>query len=114
MKIFRIIFALTLLLVILSLIGCKAPCFHFEIEENVIPPTCVEEGMTVHSCKNCDYTYTTKTVPPKGHTLVEAVYSADCENQGYTKHACDCGYSYITDYVLPLGHTFEDKVTTPD
>ena len=111
MKIFRVIFALLLLIVMTSLLSCEAPCFHFDIEEKVIPPTCTEEGMTVHYCKNCDYSYTTETVLPKGHSFVSFVYAPNCENQGYTENVCECGYTYITNYVEPFGHVFEEKVT---
>ena len=54
-----------------------------EYEEEVVPPTCTEDGYTLHSCA-CGDTYTTDPVPAAGHTAedVEAVASS-CTEHGH-------------------------------
>ena len=49
-----------------------------DFEDTVYNANCVDKGYTVHSCKNCDYSYTDSYVDPLGHSFVNGV----CERCG--------------------------------
>ena len=86
-----------------------------EFLEVVVEPTCTEQGFTIFTCKNCDYTYKDKYVAATGHSLKDTVIQPTCTEQGYTLHECkNCDYSYKDQYTDPKGHTFSNNWTTSD
>lgn len=102
-------------------------------EDEVVPPTCTEDGYTEHACTRCDYAYRDAMVDKTGHTAGrEATCTTDqicetcgksltsklghsydtvktpptCAEQGYATHVCTrCGDLYEDDFTDPTGHT---------
>jgi len=65
------------------------PVKEHEISTQVLKqPTCVESGLEISSCMNCDYTET-KNVPAKGHNYKEGV-CADCGDKKIENCSCNC------------------------
>ena len=82
-------------------------CDHTENtnEEEVVPPTCTEQGYTLHNCSVCQSTYKTDFVDALGHDYDSVVTEPTCEDDGYTTHTCSkCGDSYTDTPVEKLGH----------
>ena len=82
-------------------------CDHTENtnEEEVVPPTCTEQGYTLHNCSVCQSTYKTDFVDALGHDYDSVVTEPTCEDDGYTTHTCSkCGDSYTDTPVDKLGH----------
>ena len=70
-----------------SVEGSVKPTEHTHVyTETVVPPTCTEDGYTLHKC-SCGASYTTDPVPALGHsfgewtTVKEPTYDADGEEQ---------------------------------
>ena len=65
------------------------PVKEHEIRTQVLKqPTCVESGLEISSCMNCDYTET-KNVLAKGHNYKEGV-CADCGDKKIENCSCNC------------------------
>lgn len=93
---------------ILCTFTCAPPHEHY-YEETVVPPTCVEEGYTLHEC-SCGDSYITDVEPPTGihnYELVETVQEASCDHVGILRYACtECG-DEIEEEVPLLPHSPE-------
>ncbi len=79
----------------------------------IVPPTCVQEGYTLHTCSFCGNSYTSDNLPPTGHSLATAAVVPTCTEPGYISYICVfCDYSYqeITD--PPTGHNYEGGACT--
>ena len=86
--------------------------------DQVIQPTCTEQGYTIHTCKreNCGYTEKDTYTDALGHSYVETVVSPTCTQEGYTLHECqreNCGDSFKDSYVDSLGHDMAEQVIDP-
>lgn len=107
--------------------------------DTVVPPTCAEQGYTVHDCSRCKTAYldayveakghtpgeaatctapqlctecTTSLTPATGHAYTETVIDPTCTEQGYTDHTCShCNHTYITDLKSATGHKAGSKST---
>ena len=85
----------------------------------VIAPTCLERGYTIHSCKNCPTTWITDYVDATGHTeyeigeeYVPTVVAPSCFAKGYTKRQCaTCNEYYTTDETEMVAHTMGTEAT---
>lgn len=76
--------------------------------EEVIPPTCTEEGYTTHTCTLCGDSYTDSPVSALGHSYTEAITPATCTEPGTSVFTCSrCGKQYSTSATPPLGHAYE-------
>ena len=86
----------------------SAKCRHSYTEE-IVHPTCTEEGYTRLVCRLCGDVSTKDTKPAKGHVYGESVtYAASCEYDGYTVKEClYCSHTHIDARVNPTGHTYE-------
>ncbi len=72
----------------------------------VVPPTCTEDGYTIHECSRCDDEYKTDTVAKLEHDYTVVVTPPTCTEQGYTTHTCKRGdYEYVDAYTVATGHT---------
>ncbi|MDO4379884.1 MAG: hypothetical protein Q4D20_03305 [Clostridia bacterium] len=78
-------------------------------EENVVLPTCTEEGYTVHTCSVCGDSYTDSKVAPLGHSFTNYVSdnNATCTADGTKTAKCDrCAETKtIADEGSKLAHT---------
>lgn len=106
-------FVLTLLLCLLALTACTGECLHLNMTAEVVPPTCEEQGYTVHRCADCSYSYRTDHVPPKGHSLTGLTTPPSCDTEGHTEYVCPCGYRYVANIVAPTGHSLTDVTVPP-
>ncbi len=101
-------------LLILLLSGCDEECAHATLTQNVIDPTCDQEGYTLNQCTECDYQFRSDLSLPLGHRLTEETVAATCDKGGHTLHHCKvCGVSYETDFSEPLGHSLTQTVVPP-
>jgi len=79
--------------------------------EDVIPPTCTENGYSVFTC-DCGDTYQDKvTESLGGHVYTPEVVEPTCTEGGYTIYTCVCGDTYTDDETDPTGHTYTEEVT---
>ena len=96
----------------------------------IIPPTCEEEGKTIHTCSDCGYVYYDDLISPLGHTYEEGVcircgdaettvehsfastvIPPTCTEDGMTSHVCsECEYVYYDELTPALGHSYADGV----
>lgn len=99
-----------------TLFGGILPQSHF-YNDSVVPPTCTEQGYTLHECRHCDESYQDNFVEALGHGY-EAVKTVGptCTEQGYTTYQCSrCEASYQDDVVDALGHSYElTQVVAPN
>lgn len=76
------------------------PKLEHQLESNVINPTCIEEGYTNITCKNCDYLSKENYVEPLGHKYDVLTVPPKDGYEGYTVHICKvCDDMYKTEYV---------------
>ncbi|MBR6808030.1 MAG: hypothetical protein IKM46_06600, partial [Clostridia bacterium] len=83
-----------------------------EFEEEVIAPTCEDEGYTLVTCKNCDYEEKKDTVPadPTAHSSVLDVMlkAPTCTVSGTGKYKCELCEADLGYKVIPAGHTWTE------
>ena len=93
---------------------------HYDCAENmlyqeVIEPTCTNDGYTRYVCSLCGEEYETDWTSQTGHTKGDTVeiVPATCTEDGYTVYTCAvCGEEFQTDWVYADGHTKGDIVET--
>jgi len=84
---------------------------HFYVEE-VIPPSCDQNGYTEHKC-SCGDRYTSDYTYSIGHAYeIHEIVAPTCSEEGYTIYSCICGDYYYADEVPALDHTFGDWQVT--
>ncbi|MBO5262140.1 MAG: hypothetical protein J6B45_03745 [Clostridia bacterium] len=91
------------------------PALEHDVLENVVAPTCTEDGYTELSCKRegCDYKEV-KNIVPASHTIVETVVAPTCTEKGYTQRDCSvCDFSEIVNETDVVAHTYEEKTVEP-
>ena len=75
--------------------------------DEVIEPTCLEQGYSVYRCLSCESYYHADYIEPLGHDYQERTVTATCTTEGGVYHTCSrCGDEYVTDVVKPFGHTY--------
>ncbi len=81
-------------------------CQH-SYSEQVIAPTCTQEGYTLHTCSQCEDSYTDSNTPAIGHTYTSVVVAPTCTTEGYTAHTCSvCADTYNDTTVPVTAHRF--------
>ena len=82
------------------------PCTEHDFGEWVVTkaPTCLENGVETHTCKNCG-AKETRTTDALGHRYTETIITPlDCEVDGVVEHTCSrCGDTY-TEVQEHTGH----------
>ncbi|MBR6426268.1 MAG: hypothetical protein IKS28_00425, partial [Clostridia bacterium] len=98
----------------------EIPALGHDYHETVTPPTCTEQGFTVHTCSRCGDAYTDTYVPATGHTAGTAVHenetAATCtEDGGYDEVVyCSVCHSELSRTHITagrLGHIYIAEVT---
>ena len=82
--------------------------------ESKIDATCTQNGETVYTCDDCEYSYKANIIEPKGHVFEKTVVNSTCTTDGYTEYRCACGYAYISDYISATGHEYVDTIVSPN
>ena len=83
--------------------------------EQVIAPTCTDQGYTIHTCSGCDSTYRDSYVSPLGHSFGRWAESkaAACTAEGEETRTCTrCGQTQIQP-IPAIGHEYISTVTAP-
>lgn len=89
------------------------PVHTHEYNDEVVNPTCAENGYTVYSCE-CGDTYNADTKEKLGHAYESAVVSATCTKDGYTTYTCErCNHSYTDNKTGAFGHSYTKEVVEP-
>jgi len=81
----------------------------------VVPPTCTEDGYTMHKCNEDDsFSYKDNIVHSTGHRAAKRVIEPTCKEEGRTEIYCKvCGDVSSTFDVTPKkDHTWDDGVVT--
>ena len=85
-----------------------------DISDQVVSPTCVKQGYTIHTCtrEGCGYSYTDSFQPAAGHTYGEwtTVKSPTCTEIGSQVRTCRNCDDTQTQFLPAVGHT---PVTDP-
>lgn len=73
----------------------------------VIKPTDIEKGYTLHTCKNCNYSYKDSYINTCSHDWeeLEVVSQATCTTEGEIKYKCSECDKIKTETISALGHT---------
>ena len=72
----------------------------------IVPPTCAEQGYTLHTCTNCGYNYQDSYVPVGDHTYGAwiIIQAPTCQEAGTQQRFCQvCGHCE-TGVAAPIGH----------
>jgi len=109
------------LLILLALLLAGAAAFilcgmhfqWFDTYDTVTPPTCTEDGYTLHhSYFNREHII--EPTPALGHDYTVTVHAPTCTEAGISVYQCTrCDYSYEDDRTSPTGHTYDISVTVP-
>ncbi len=85
--------------------------------DQVIAPTCLQKGYTIHTCA-CGFTYNTDLVNALGHLeALQNEVSPTCETGGFSggKYCSRCGFMLEAQtFVKALGHEFTNYVANND
>jgi len=75
--------------------------------ETIVAPTCTEQGYTLHTCTNCEHTYTDNEIAALGHEFGEwqVVTAATCTEEGQEQRTCECGETE-TRTIAATAHSF--------
>lgn len=73
----------------ISIVG-KSELAPHSYEETVIPPTCIEDGYTLHTCSICNDAYDSDITKKTGHAfeLTSVLKEPDFENEGEAEYLC--------------------------
>ncbi|MBQ3016149.1 MAG: hypothetical protein IJD79_05155 [Clostridia bacterium] len=101
--------------------NCEAEYKEYSLEraehvysDTVVPPTCEEEGYTLHECDNCDYSYIDTYVAASGHSYnVKDSKPSSCTEDGYTVYKCDNCDDEYTELHGKAAHDYSTVVTPP-
>ena len=83
----------------------------------VVPPTCTEDGYTMHKCNQDDsLSYKDNIVHSTGHHAAKRVIEPTCKEEGRTEIYCKvCGdVSSTFDFTPKKGHTWDNGVVTTE
>ena len=91
------------LLLIMTFTSCNK-CNHESLYTNITPPTCISQGYTTYSCKNCEYSYTDDYTVATEHTIavdprVEPSFTATGLTEGY--HCSTCQKVFVAQSIIP-------------
>lgn len=80
--------------------------------DEIVEPTCTQQGYTRHWCNGCEYYYD-DTYIPGGHDYFEEVVPPSCKEKGFTLHLChNCNDSYRDNYT-DVQHEYNQSVIDP-
>ncbi len=82
------------------------PAVGHDYTSSTVDATCIEDGKTTHTCKNCGDSYS-DPIPATGHRYSSITTEATCSKEGKIVYTCKhCEHSY-TKTIPPTGkHTF--------
>ena len=79
-------------------------------KEEVIYPTCTNNGYTLVTCEYCDYEEKKNEVALLDHEIEETEVLPTCKEEGYILSSCkNCEYSHKTPKGERLEHTYPEE-----
>ena len=81
----------------------------------VVPPTCTEQGYTLHTCKDCSTSFKDNYVEATGHSFGEWIVDeeATCQRMGSKHRVCSkCGKQQV-DTIPRTEHNYQGEVIAP-
>ena len=98
--------------------GCGAtdeevtPAFGHSYVENVIAPTCTEDGYTEYNCSTCGDSYNDNVIIATGHSYTSEVTKVPTHTEtGVRTFTCNCGHSYTETIEATGDHAYTYSVT---
>lgn len=83
-------------------------------KENVVKPTCTQNGYTLHTCICGKYYTDNKTEKIKHDYEVSQVVEPTCTSKGYTVHKCkNCKATYNDNETDMIAHVYQTKTVKP-
>ena len=91
------------------------PALGHDYAEDVIAPTCTEEGFTTYSCKACSHSYVGSYVAALGHNWSDWSVTTEptCTEEGEKVRTCPCGGEEKL-AIDALGHTWNAWAVTTE
>ncbi len=113
-RIKNIFLFLSVLFLMLLCISCSGKCFHRDLNEQIVAPTCGDHGYTLFSCNDCSYSFKSDIVEPIPHSFNKKITAPSCKTAGYTTYTCEkCEFSYVSDHTDKTEHSFTSITTDP-
>ena len=86
-----------------------------EYSNEVIAPTCTEDGYTFHECSRCKDQYQDAFVPATGHDYGEweTITEVSCVIDGYQKRVCKVCKNEESKRIIAPGHDYKKVVIAP-
>lgn len=88
------------------------PYDHFFQVQEVVEPTCLEQGYTTYVCADCGHSYQGDIADPLGHEFEEWVITKEpiCDQYGEREQKCTrCGYAVQEPIYETPGHRWNDE-----
>ena len=86
---------------------------HSFIQNEIYPPTCIEDGKSVLMCECGEVTE--EIIKALGHTFEDEIEPATCEESGYYNKVCFvCGYIENVEKYKATGHNYGDWIVEKD
>ena len=83
-------------------------------ESEIVNPTCVSMGFTVHDCISCGHSYTSDFTDVAEHEYEKTVTEASCTQHGFTHYDClNCDLEFDSDFVDKKAHNYIENVVQP-
>lgn len=114
-KIYSLLLIAIVLIGMMMLTACPwdKPEHVHSFKDEVIKPTCSEQGYTIHTCEECGYVREDTFVPvnPKAHNFIEVeTVEPTCTEDGYVRYVCEHDESHEEFKTLKSGHVLGDYV----
>lgn len=91
-------------------------CDHSKTHENVVNPTCEEDGATQIVCDECGAVISSTPIPAPGHNWVRgATHEPNCNEEGYTEYTCSVCQQTKRDDIVPANgqHVWVEGTPVP-
>ena len=90
----------------------NAPEHNFDEGNVIVESTCIENGVAVYTCLDCDYKFT-EVINNHRYESVTTTIKPTHTEEGVKKYTCECGYSSQNNYINTIPHTYTSSITTP-
>ena len=89
----------------------ETPACDHVYNDTVVPPTCAEQGYTMHVCSKCGDYYMDTYTNPKGHNYGQGteVRAATCTEEGLMERECSRCHGKETKTISVTPHVDEDE-----
>ena len=93
-----------------DILETKGLTIEHELEEITISPTCEEDGYTLVTCKNCEYSLEKDKTEKFGHELEENIINPTCTEDGIKSIKCkNCDHIESEEVLKSSGHSYPEE-----